>query len=235
MRELRVVTLDRAAHHLVRAANEDGSEGDVVSISFEGHAAVFEQRTLIGGRRWGFVEKVAAGAFDDVLASPALDTRFLHNHDPNWAMARTTAEGDVGMLRLSTDPAGLLAAANMVPTTQARDLAMLLDARVIRQMSFAFTVAGDEWRELPDDDPEFPGMEERTITRIGELFDVSTVTYPAYAGTDAALRGATEDDARAVLEAAGRGHSDGALRALELARARHNARAVVYGVGVGTS
>jgi phage head maturation protease len=42
-------------------------------------------------------------------------------------------------------------------------------------MSFAFTVTenGDQWRLNPDTD-----VVERTITRVGQLFDVSVVTFP---------------------------------------------------------
>jgi phage head maturation protease len=50
-------------------------------------------------------------------------------------------------------------------------------------MSFGFTVAGDEWETNED-----TGRELRTITKIGRLFDVSPVTFPANPNTDVALR-----------------------------------------------
>ena len=53
----------------------------------------------------------------------------------------------------------------------------------VDQMSFGFTVAGDEWETNED-----TGRELRTITKIGRLFDVSPVTFPANPNTDVALR-----------------------------------------------
>ena len=48
-------------------------------------------------------------------------------------------------------------------------------------MSFAFRVGEDEWETVD-------GVEQRTILRFDEIFDVSPVTYPAYPETDVSLR-----------------------------------------------
>jgi HK97 family phage prohead protease len=155
---------------------ESGNGTDMV---LEGHAAVFNQWSddLF---TWAgvFRERVAPGAFRDVLASKP-DVRALFNHDANFVLGRTHA----GTLDLQEDATGLRVWARVAPTQWAADLRTSMQRGDIDQMSFAFTVAEDEWHE--DHDQE---IVERTVLRVGELFDVSVVTYPAYPQTDAALR-----------------------------------------------
>lgn len=158
----------------VRAAADDGS------IGFKGHAAMFNKRTWIGPKKWGFWEQVASSAFDKTLKEA--DVRFLINHDPNLLLARNKA----GTLRLSTDTKGLVTDADMAPVTYAQDLAVLLDRKDTTQMSFAFETIKDQWETLDD------GDELRTLLEV-KLWDVSVVTYPAYEETDAGLRGAAFD------------------------------------------
>lgn len=151
---------------------------------FYGHASVFGQRAAIGSPTWGFVESIAPQAFDRVLASSP-DVRMLLNHDENFVLARTTA----GTLRLGKDDIGLTSEADIAPTTAGRDLVISLERGDISQMSFAFTVEADSWRDLDGRDPAYPGyVEEREILEVGTLYDVSPVTYPAYEGSDAGLR-----------------------------------------------
>jgi uncharacterized protein len=157
----------------VRAA-ADGSP-----IPFTGHAAVFNSRALIGGK-WGFYEEVMPGAFDSALERGD-DVRLLKNHNEDLILARTTA----GNLRLSVDAVGLVADADMTPTTYAKDLALSLAAGDVTQMSYAFRVLRDEWSVV-----NVGGPDERELRQIFdvELFDCSPVTYPAFADTDASLR-----------------------------------------------
>lgn len=151
----------------LRDAGED-------TYTFVGHAAVFDQRSQDLG---GWTEQIKRGAFKRVLGD---DVRFLVNHDPNLLLARTRS----GTLRLKEDPKGLAVEADIAPTTLGKDLRVLLERGDMTQMSFAFTVArdGSEWDEDAD------GNLVRTVTRMGELFDVSPVTYPAYTQTDGGVR-----------------------------------------------
>lgn len=149
------------------------SESD--PIGFIGHAAVFDKRTWIGGKRWGFYEEMAPGCFTKTLTEA--DVRMLLNHDWNRLLARTAS----GTLRLSEDDIGLLTDADMAPVSYARDLAVLLERRDINQMSFAFNMVSYEWTELAD------GSELLRHTEV-ELVDVSPVANPAYVDTDAGLR-----------------------------------------------
>lgn len=178
--ERRVVTLDIDA--VERRADDAGDGTGVESIGFKGHAAVFNKRTLIGSKKWGFYEQVATGAFAKTLKEA--DVRFLHNHDPNLVLARTA---EAQTLRLAEDKTGLAVDADMAPTSYALDLAILLDRRDVSQMSFGFRTIADKWETIDDQ-----GTELRTLLEV-QLFDVSTVTFPAYAETDASLRAVALD------------------------------------------
>jgi HK97 family phage prohead protease len=169
MRELRTVTLEAPE---VRAATED----DTDVLHFTGHAAVFNERTWIGPKRWGFWEEIDPGFFRDVLSD---DAAFLVNHDPNIVLARNGKT-----MTLTTDDRGLVPDAEWDP---ADPEAVMWAGRVRRgdvtQMSFAFTVAEEKWSEDAD-----TGEETRTLLTADRLFDVSLVTYPAYPGTEGGLR-----------------------------------------------
>lgn len=159
----------------VRAAANDGDP-----IGFTGHAALFDSRTWIGPKKWGFWEQVRSGAFTKSISES--DVRFLINHDPNLVLARNKAD----TLTLSEDDDGLLTVADMAPTTYARDLAISMERGDVTQMSFAFETVRDEWETLDD------GDEVRTIVEA-KLWDVSVVTFPAYDDTDASLRSVAFD------------------------------------------
>lgn len=167
MRETRAAVLATAE---VRA-NDDGA-----SLRFVGHAAVFNERTWIGPKRWGFWEEIDPGFFRSVLDD---DAAFLVNHDPNIVLARNGRT-----LRLSTDDRGLVADADFdAADPEAATWAGRVRRGDVSQMSFAFTVAEERWAEDPD-----TGEETRTLLTADRLYDVSLVTYPAYPGTDGAMR-----------------------------------------------
>ena len=173
---------------------EQRGEDDSPTLRVEGHASVFDSPTLIGSKRWGYVERIAPGAFDGRTDD---DVRFLFNHD-GIPMARTTN----GTLTLSEDNVGLMSRAQLADIPEARSLFALIERGDVSQMSFAFTIAEDEWRTLPEDHDVFPGMEERTIKRVGQLYDVSAVTYPAYSAAD--INVASDEQVQEVLVRHGR-------------------------------
>lgn len=163
MRESRHFLLERVA-----VSSEAGA------LRFKGYAAVFKQKTWIGDARLGWWEQVAPGAFTRAIEED--DVRFLVDHDPARVLARTAA----GTLRLAEDKHGLRVEAEMAPTSYAHDLAVLLERGDVNQMSFGFTpreegVSYDSKANL------------RTLTDVS-LWDVSAVAFPAYEGTEAALR-----------------------------------------------
>lgn len=149
--------------------------------TFVGHAAVFDRWANIGG--W-FQERIAPGAFKKTIKEA--DVRMLFNHDPNLVLARNKA----GTLTLKEDAIGLYTEAELDRRqTYANDLAIAMERGDVDQMSFAFRVIREEWEDPDGDGKEIP---KRTIMEA-QLYDVSPVTYPAYAETDAALRSAAFD------------------------------------------
>lgn len=137
-----------------------------------GYAAVFNDETDIGGF---FREKIEPGAFTEALARD--DVRALIEHDPLQIVARSSA----GNLRLTQDERGLAVEIDPPNTPRGQQLVADIEAGLLREMSFAFTVVREEWDETVD-----PPL--RTILEIGELRDVAIVAYPAYATTEIALR-----------------------------------------------
>ncbi len=189
--------ITRVAKFTTLNVSQVRSEDDVVeSFGFRGHSAVFNQPTLIGTARFGFVETIAPGAFRDVLTD---DVRFLINHD-GLPLARV---GN-GTLRLSEDATGQVVDADLAPTREAEDLSILLERKDIDQMSFAFGLSEDDftWGTFESND-ELNGLDLRTINHVSNQYDVSTVTYPAYEGTDAGLRSlnVSDDEIRQALQA----------------------------------
>jgi len=192
-----------------RAASEDGT------LRFRGHASIFDSPAYIGRKPYGFWEVVRSGAF--TKSSAESDIRFLHNHNPDLALARSTITTGPGSLRLRKDeprgdyPGGLLVESEWVNTTFARDLHEQVRTGVVNQMSFSFIpiADGEKWSKSES------GEDQRDLLEVS-LFDVSTVTFPAYTETDAAVRSAglgllmdaadLDDDHRlAILEAVRRG------------------------------
>lgn len=148
-------------------SNDEGSK-------IVGHAAVFNEEARI----FDFQEKIAPGAFRSSIKED--DVRALFNHDSNFVLGRNTA----GTLDLKEDKKGLAIEIDPPDTQFARDLMVSMERGDITQMSFGFQVVAEEW-EANDDGPDV-----RTLKEV-RLFDVSPVTYPAYEGTDVAVRSHT--------------------------------------------
>lgn len=172
------VTVEDERRLLVPLAEAEWRDGEDGSVTFIGHAAVFDRLSEDLG---GFRERIQRGAFRKVLDRNP-DVRFLFNHDANQVMARTKS----GTMELSEDPKGLRVYAKLAPTQAARDLRVLVKRGDVDQMSFGFAVRGpnggkDVWAEED-------GQTVRTIIAFSDLFDVSAVVYPAYPQTDASVR-----------------------------------------------
>ena len=148
---------------------EDGKE--VVT----GHASVYNSRSENLG---GFYEYIQEGVFTDELIKKS-DVRALINHDPNLVLARS--KNGTGTLKLTPDTKGLAFEYEMPDLSYAKDLAINLRNGNITQSSFAFVISTDEWSS--DDD----GNDIRTITGIEQLYDISSVTYPAYSQAESDL------------------------------------------------
>lgn len=153
---------------------ESGASADEITV--QGHAAVFDNLSHDLG---GFRERIAPGAFNDVLAAQP-DVHLVIGHDMTMPLARTAN----GTLELLEDEQGLRIWARVnTQLSYAKDLAEQLRTGLVDQMSFAFTVAedGDEW--VKDDN----GAIMRTVRKVAGLYDVSVVAQGAYPQTNVAL------------------------------------------------
>jgi HK97 family phage prohead protease len=135
----------------------------------------------------GFIEQIAPGAAKNALERS--DIRALKNHDPSLIYGRQGVN-----LTFSEDKNGLRYEATPIDTRNFKDVAEEINAGLLTGQSFGFTVLSDEWTDLETDHPR------RTITEIGEIYDVGVVTYPAYPDTTVALRAL--DAARAEISPA---------------------------------
>ena len=152
-------------------SQEDGSEPKIV-----GYAAKFNSLSHDLG---GFREKIEPGAFSRAL-SEGQDVRALVDHDPGKIIGRSTS----GTLRMLEDDHGLRVEIDPANTTAGRDIMESITRGDVTGMSFGFTVKDEDWQIVD-------GENIRTL-RDMDLFDVSVVTFPAYASTEVALRSLSE-------------------------------------------
>jgi HK97 family phage prohead protease len=148
----------------------DLGEGD--GMHFTGYAAVFNSDS----EPLPFIERIAPGAFASSLASRN-EVKLFVNHDTSRVLASKRA----GTLRLSEDAHGLRVEADLPPTTDGKDLAILMRIGTVDSMSFGFSVpsGGDTWS------PDGATRELREV----RLHEVSIVTaFPAYTATSAGVR-----------------------------------------------
>ena len=148
----------------------------------KGYAAVFYDGTPgTEYELWpGLVERIAPGAFDDVLSA---DVRALFNHDVNFVLGRTSA----GTARVFVDSHGL--GFEITPPASRADVIEALERGDVTGSSFTFDVYSEGGKlsyEVEGD------HEVRTIEKVARLLDVGPVTFPAYEGTEAYARDAGE-------------------------------------------
>lgn len=164
--EVRAFAIDH-----VRIERRD--ESDTLRLS--GYAAVFDKPTNIAGM---FDEVIRHGAFRNAIAT-GQDVALLYNHNPDTVMARTTN----GTLKLREDDTGLYFEADLDPRdSDAQRVVAKVERGNVSQGSFAFEATVERWNY---DERDIP-LREILDTN---LYDVSPVTYPAYADTSVHARG----------------------------------------------
>lgn len=156
-------------------------------VRVEGYAAIYDAWSEDLG---GFRERIAKGFFGPMIERS--DVRFLINHDGLPLARRRGVAGDT--LELEDRDKGLWIGTDLnLDDPDVQRLAPKLERGDLDQMSFAFSLpaeGGDLWEGR-----------DRTLVEGDRLFDVSPVTYPAYANTEVALRAlarAAEPDTSAI-------------------------------------
>lgn len=168
------------------------SEGENMPKEIGGIAAVINSVTDLGY----FEEVIERGAFDYAL-SKDYDIRCLFNHEAELILGRTLS----GTCNVFVNGDGNLEY-TWVPDYE-NPTHMSVVRSIMRgditQSSFAFTIKEQKW----SDSTKYGTMGKRTITIIEDLYDVSPVTYPAYADTEADARSivAMRDEEREIESA----------------------------------
>lgn len=145
----------------------------------EGYAAVFNSDSDDLG---GFIERIAPGAFDDVLND---DTYALLNHNIDKILGRNKRN-----LKLTQDSKGLKYRVELPDTSTANEARTLIKAKIIDKSSFAFRVKEQKW----DYSEDRSKPHKRTILKVSQLIDVSPVAGPAYKDTSVAVRSMKKDE-----------------------------------------
>lgn len=144
----------------------DGQEENKMVI--EGYPIVFDKETYIDCFFRGWYEKIDRNAFANADMS---DVCLKYNHnDDFFIMARTRNNS----LQLTIDDHGVFMHAELINTTQNRDVYEMVKSELLKEGSFAFTV--EEWTENIDANEDL----HRTINKIGKLFDVAICPNGAY-------------------------------------------------------
>lgn len=170
----------------VRAEEQDG--GRVIT----GRPIVYGSETDLG---W-FREIIDQGALDE---ADLTDVRFLVNHNTDMIpLARSRRNNGNSTMKMSVDLMGLNLDYVKLDTENnmdARALFSAVERGDLTGMSFMFTIEDEEWQDLDTESPL------RRIKRIGKVYEVSAVTFPAYEATEINARDkAALDSARATLE-----------------------------------
>jgi HK97 family phage prohead protease len=194
-------TITRAYNFEIRAENNE-KNGDHIT----GRPIVYDSMTDLG---W-FNEIIEAGALDKANLK---DVRFLVNHDTSMIpLARSRNNNENSTMQLEVDKDGMSIRVNLDTenNTEARNLYSAIKRGDITGMSFMFTIDEERWEDLETDHPT------RHVIKIGQVFEVSAVTFPAYESTEISARDKEAlDSAKATLESVRR-----QSEALELEKAK---------------
>lgn len=199
-------TVTRAYNFEIRAENNE-KNGDHIT----GRPIVYDSMTDLG---W-FNEVIEAGALKE---SNLKDVRFLVNHDTSMiplARSRNNNENSTMQLEVDKDGMGIRVNLDTENNSEARNLYSAIKRGDISGMSFMFTIDEERWEDLESEHPT------RHILKIGQVFEVSAVTFPAYEATEISARNKEAlESAKATLESARNRSLDSDKEKLELEKAK---------------
>lgn len=152
-------------------AFEVRKDGEEPSFLVEGYASTFEPYKLIEIDGEDYNERIMPTAFDEADMS---DVVYRIDHE-----GKVFARSSAGTIKLDIDDHGLHQVTDLGKTRAGQEHFEEIAAGNYPQMSFAFTV-----------DAEHYDAETRTriIDRIGKVFDISAVSFPANPNTEIHVR-----------------------------------------------
>lgn len=200
-------TVTRAYNFELRAESND-KNGDHIT----GRPIVYDSKTDLGF----FDEVIEAGALDKANLK---DVRFLVNHNTDMIpLARSRNNNENSTMQMSVDKDGMAIRVNLDTenNTDARNLYSAIKRGDITGMSFMFSIKDEEWEGLDTEHPT------RHIKSIGEVLEVSAVTFPAYEATEISARDKEAlDSAKATLESVRSQTLESERKVLELEKAKN--------------
>lgn len=181
---------------------------EIRAFNFEVRAEQNEEHGhYLAGTPIVYNEKTDLGWYDELIERGALDgtdlrdVRFLVNHNTDMIpLARSRNNNVNSTMQLEVNDGGMNIRVDLdvENNTEAKALYSAVERGDLDGMSFMFTVDADAWDDLESDHPT------RRIEKIGKVFEVSAVTFPAYEATTISARGLDEalESARLSLESA---------------------------------
>lgn len=166
-----------------------------------------EHGHFLAGTPIVYNSKTDLGWYDEIIDRGALneadlrDVRFLVNHNTDMiplARSRNNNVNSTMQLEVTDGGMNIRVDLDVENNAEAKSLYSAVERGDLDGMSFMFTVDADAWDDLESDHPT------RHIERLGKVFEVSAVTFPAYEATTISARGLDEalESARLSLESA---------------------------------
>ena len=161
------------------------------------------EKSIITGRPIVFNSRTDLGDCDEIIEAGALDkanlsdVRFLINHDLNKIpLARARAGDENSTMKISVDKDGMTISVELDTenNSEARALYSAVKRGDISGMSFMFSIDDEEWENRESSHPT------RHIKSIGEVVEVSAVSFPAYEDTEINARSKKTFDNAKELE-----------------------------------
>ena len=180
---------------------------EIRTFDFEVRAEENERGKTLTGVPIVYNARTNLGWYDEIIKSGALDetdlkdVRFLVNHNTDMIpLARSRNNNENSTMQMTVGDEGMAIRVDLDTenNADAKALYSAVSRGDISGMSFMFTVDGDSWDDIESDHPT------RIIRKIDRVFEVSAVTFPAYAQTSIQARGLSEtlDSAKDSLESA---------------------------------
>jgi len=179
---------------------------EIRAFNFEVRADQSEEHGhFLSGRPIVYDSRTDLGWCDEIIEKGALegadlkDVRFLINHNTDMIpLARSRNNNENSTMQMSVDEEGMTIRVDLDTenNAEAKSLYSAVERGDLDGMSFMFTVDADKWEDVESDHPV------RSILKLGRIFEVSAVTFPAYEQTSISARGLTDalESAKESLE-----------------------------------
>lgn len=188
MKGVTIMSKEIRAFNFEVRADQNEEHGHFLS----GVPIVYGARTDLG---W-YDEIIEKGALDE---ADLKDVRFLINHNTDMIpLARSRNNNENSTMQMAVDENGMNIRVDLdvENNSEAKSLYSAVERGDLDGMSFMFTVDADKWDDIESEHPT------RTITKLGKIFEVSAVTFPAYEQTSITARGLSDalESAKESLE-----------------------------------